>query len=251
MNFNFEKVKRLPPEQQERFAGITAEIVCESFVFSGDRDYLTARFAFFQKQSHLFFWAASQAVEKYLKANTILLKQEPISRNHRLNALFNGLKESHPERTEFHLKAPDEWAEQGLTYWPQVSAGEFLNRLERIGAPDVRYDQVKLEETIQDLVLLDRLAFSLRADLIHESVQACQHVGQHLLDCFLDLNYPFAPVNYSHPSLEGITLVHHSVSTLEAALNGCYGHASLFEEWAIHYLALSPGTLGRLLNTKK
>jgi len=249
VSFNFEKLKNLSPEQQASFKGATTKIVCESFVLTGDRDYLTARFAFFQKQPHLFLWSASQAIEKYLKANIILFKKEKISRNHKLRTLFSSLEKSYPDRIILQLTVPRDLSEQGVTYWPEITTEDFLLRLEKIGSPDVRYNQIKLEDTLQDLVLLDRMAFSLRAGLINEPVQACRNVGRQISNCFLDFNYPFAPADHPHPSVEGITLVHHSVSTLEAALNGCYGNASLYKEWAIQHLALSPGTLDRLLKS--
>jgi hypothetical protein len=67
-------LNELPQEQRERFEEYAIKIVCESFIFTADRDYLTARFAYFQKQSHLFLWSAAQAIEK------ISQSQHPASR---------------------------------------------------------------------------------------------------------------------------------------------------------------------------
>lgn len=244
-------LSHLPADQRKRFECTVAEIVCESFVFTADRDYLTARFAFFQKQFHLFLWSAAQAVEKYLKANILVLGEGAIARTHSLSALAATLKKTHPERLQVNIAIPEGWAEQGMVLWPTQSIADFLSRLETIGSPDVRYDQIKLEENLQDLVLLDRLAFNLRERLVSEQVHDCRHVGQQLRDCFFDFNFPFAPACHQHPSLFGVTLTHHSVTTLEAALNGCYGHSELYKEWASKSLAMPPRAIARLLNPQK
>ncbi|MDP3474427.1 HEPN domain-containing protein [Hydrogenophaga sp.] len=250
MRFELAGLNHLPVEQRTHFEGTLAEIICESFIFTGDRDYMTARFAFFQKQSHLFLWSAAQAVEKYLKANILLLGEGAISKTHSLSGLFKALNASNPERLQVNTSMPVGWAKQGVVYWPIQSVGDFLLRLEAIGSPDVRYDQVKLEENLQDLVLLDRLNFSLRDRLVNEPVQGCRHVGKAISDCFLDFNFSFAPSDHPHPSLIGMTLTRQSVSTLEAALNGCYGNSDLYREWASKSLALPHWRIEKLLSPK-
>jgi hypothetical protein len=118
-----------------------------------------------------------------------------------------------------------------VTHWPSLNVDGFLKRIETLGSPDVRYDQVQLDVYLQDLVFLDRMAFSLRDRLVVESVQNCQLVGDQLKSCFLDLNFSYAPADYDHPSLANLRVFHTSVTTLEAALKGCYGHPGLFGVW--------------------
>ena len=236
----------LPQEQRERFERYATEVVCESFIFTADRDYLTARFAFFQKQSHLFLWSAAQAVEKYLKANILLLGSGCIKRTHRHTKLAKALRESHSNRLNIDLAIPIGWPEQGVTYWPSLNVDGFFERIEALGSPDVRYDQVQLDVHLQDLVLLDRLVFSMREQLVIETVQSCRLVGDQLKSCFFDLNYSFAPADCVHPSLVGLRLFHTSVSTLEVALKGCYGHAGLYGAWAQKSMGLRPEDIGRL-----
>ena len=246
MKINSLILNLLPLEQRERFERYTTEVVVESFIFTADRDYLTARFAFFQKQSHVFLWSAAQAIEKYLKANILLIGSGSIKRTHHQTTLANLLRESHPNRLDIELEIPNGWSEQGVTYWSSLSVDGFLERIEALGSPDVRYDQVQLDVQLQDLVLLDRLAFSLRDRLIAEAVQDCRLVGDQLKSCFLDLNYSFAPADYAHPSLVGMRLFHTSVSTLEAALKNCYGHANVYSVWAQKSMGLKPEDIGRL-----
>lgn len=226
--------------EQDRFKRYAAEVVCESFIFTADRDYLTARFAFFQKQSHLFLWSTAQAIEKYLKANILLLGKGVITRCHKHTSLAKDLLRSHPERLQIDHSIPEGWEDQGVTLWPSIDVLDFLKRIEKLGSPNVRYDQVSLEVHLQDLVFLDRLAFRLRDRLVAESVQSCGLVGEALKDCFLDLNDAFAPADYRHPALAGLRQFHASVTTLEAALKGCYGHEALYKAWAKSSMDYSP-----------
>lgn len=241
----------LPRDQRDRFIHNAKGIVTESFIFTGDRDYLTARFAFFQKQSHLFLWSAAQALEKYIKANILLLGCGAVKRTHKHTELAKTLRETHAERLEIDVAMPDGWAEQGVALWPEMDVDGFLQRIETLGSPDVRYDEVQLEVHLQDLALLDRLAFRLRHLLVSEPVESCRLVGQQLKQCFFDLNHSLAPEGFEHPPLMGLRLCHTSVSTLEAAVNGCYGHAGLYQQWACKSMSMKPADMERLIKPSK
>lgn len=251
MHIDSSVLSGLPHEQHDRFVRNANEIVIESFIFTGDRDYLTARFAFFQKQSHLFLWSAAQALEKYIKANILLLGSGAIERTHLHTKLAKKLRETHAERLQIDTAMPDGWADQGIALWPTVDADGFLQRVEAQGSPDVRYDQVQLEVHLQDLVLLDRMAFRLRHLLVAEPVESCHLVGKQLTQCFFDLNYSFAPEGFEHPPLTGLRLCHASVSKLEAAVRGCYGHANLYQQWACKSMDMKPKDMERLKKPAK
>jgi hypothetical protein len=241
----------LPPEQHNRFIRNANEIVIESFIFTGDRDYLTARFAFFQKQSHLFLWSTAQTLEKYLKANILLLGCGAVRRTHEHTKLANILKATHPDRLEIDTAIQNGWKEQGLTFWADVDVDGFLQRIESLGSPDVRYDQIQLEVHLQDLVLLDRLAFRLRHQLITEPVWSCRLAGEQLKQCFFNFNYSFAPAEFNHPSLTGLTLHHSSVTQLEVALKGFFGCRLLYKEWAKNSLGMTEKDMQRLMKSTK
>lgn len=240
-------LKALPSEQQDRFVCYATEIVCESFVFTGDRDYITARFAFFQKQSHLFMWSAAQALEKYLKANILLLGTGVIGKTHSHIKLANALKETHPQRLTFDASIPSGWEAEGVMIWPELDLNGFMQRVETIGSPNVRYDQVKLDIYLQDLVFLDRMAFALRHRLVEEAVESCRLVGDVMKLDFFQLNYPFAPVNFQHRSLRGVLQAKSTVSTLEAAVNGCFGSAKLYQDWATKNMGLNERAIQSLM----
>lgn len=222
-------LKKIYHKDQEKFKEKTTEIVCESFIFTGDRDYITARFAFFQNQSHLFLWSSAQALEKYMKAHILLLGKGSIARTHDLNKLS---KEVCSDFLDFDLSIPDLFSKNGIENWPTIDRDGFLTRITENGAPNVRYDQIKLDVHLQDLVFLDRLAFKLRHNLVEDKVIECKTVGNKLKEYFFNLNFPFAPADHKHPELNGLRYFHTTVTTLEAALNGIYGHKDIYEEWA-------------------
>lgn len=222
-------LKKIYHEDHKKFKEKTTEIVCESFIFTGDRDYITARFAFFQNQSHLFLWSSAQALEKYMKAHILLLGKGSIAKTHDLNKLS---KEVSSDFLDFDLSIPDLFSQNGIDNWPAIDREGFLKRITENGAPDVRYDQIKLDVHLQDLVFLDRLAFKLRHNLVRENVIECKTVGNTLKDCFFNLNFPFSSKDHKHPELNGLCYFHSTVTTLEAALNGNYGHKDIYEEWA-------------------
>jgi hypothetical protein len=60
------------------------DIVDETFIFSADYDYLTARWLSINHLYRQFFWAALQAIEKYLKAN-LLYHGESVGQNNNKN----------------------------------------------------------------------------------------------------------------------------------------------------------------------
>lgn len=111
----------------------------------------------------------------------------------------------------------------------------------------MRYDQVKLDIYLQDLVFLDRMAFALRHRLVEEEVENCRLVGDVMKLDFFQLNYPFAPVNFQHRSLRGVLQGQSTVSTLEAAVNGCFGRAKLYQDWAAKNMGLSKGAIQSLM----
>ena len=129
MKINHSILNHLPPEQHDRFVRNANEIVIESFVLTGDRDYLTARFAFFQKQSHLFLWSAAQALEKYIKANILLLGGGVIQRTHHHTKLAKTLRETHADRLEIDTAVPDGWAQQGVALCIPLHTSHRLAKL--------------------------------------------------------------------------------------------------------------------------
>jgi hypothetical protein len=249
MKFDIVGLDRLSSGQRSRFELVASRIVAESFVYTADRDYLTARFAFFEKQGHLFLWSAAQAVEKYLKADIVLLGLGDVKKTHKLKGMVKSLRETNPERLAVDTSIPDGWVEHGVAHWPSTNIGDFISHLENWGAPGVRYDQNGFHLNLQYLVLLDRLVYLLRDGLVEQRISDCRHIGQRILDSLYDLNFSFAPADHKHPPLKGLTLVSASVSTLEAALKGVYGIPVLYRTWAMGCFGLKESDISYIQRT--
>lgn len=236
--------------QGERFNSVTTKIVQETYIFTADRDYLTARFAFFERQGHLFLWSAAQALEKYLKANIILTMGERIHKTHKLTQLKDFLSEKFPQRADIDISLPAEWKAAGISLWQFTSVDAFLEHMDTWGNPAVRYDQRGVSLTFQCLAFLDRLSHQLRQGLADTLVTDNRHVSASIQSRFFDLNLPFAPPEHIHPELQGLVLATQSVSTLEAALNGCYGPSQPYEVWATDFLALAKSDIQHMKRHK-
>lgn len=241
-------LRRLPNEEHALFERHATEIVCESFIFTGDRDYLTARFAFFQRHPHLFLWSAAQALENYLRANILVFGSGVATNTQGHENLGNELRRIRPERLNIELGMPPGWAEQGVVHWHDLNAHGFLQRLEKLASPALRHEQFPLEIHLQDLVLLDRLVFSLREQLVDENVVNCKLVGEEFKQCFFDLNYPFCPSGQKHPHLTEVRPLHTTVTTLEDAVKGAYGHGAVYQAWAQQSMRMKPKYLQRILD---
>ena len=61
-----------PDEVQGSIERNIVNVICESFVEPGDEDYITARLLAQKGMHRAFYWAASQALEKYLKAYLLM-----------------------------------------------------------------------------------------------------------------------------------------------------------------------------------
>jgi len=135
MRIDIPMLVRLPSDQRQRFESVASRIVAETFVFTADLDYLTARFSFFEKQNHLFLWSAAQAVEKYLKANVLLLGIGRVQKSHKLKGMVQSIRAKHPERLTVDTSIPVGWDEQGVGSWPAVHIDDFISHLETWGSP--------------------------------------------------------------------------------------------------------------------
>lgn len=143
-----------------------AEVIYESFVVTGDQDYLMARLLALKSLPRGFYWAAAQTVEKYLKALLLLRGQGVASyRGHNLLNLFEAATAVEPSLgtadISMHksITAPENYSK----YIQQFSINELLVDLENHGAPDNRYNAIGIEYNTGHLFALDAFAHHVRA----------------------------------------------------------------------------------------
>ncbi|MBN8239137.1 HEPN domain-containing protein [Marinobacter hydrocarbonoclasticus] len=63
-----EHFDKLPDYEQANIERYIVQVISDSFVKPADEDYVTARLLVKKGMHRAFFWAACQALEKYLKA---------------------------------------------------------------------------------------------------------------------------------------------------------------------------------------
>lgn len=227
-----EQIKNCSSEDiRKRFEFNLLQIIEETFVFTADEDYVTARMLALTGMERMFFWAAAQALEKYFKA---LLLQQGVSckdAGHSITKLVNKNPEIFNFLHEVDCKPSnafvnnngDDWK----AFWSIESIDEFLNHMDKYGSANNRYNQVGKEYDVSMLIVLDRVVFALqeyilRSDHIHSRIKSMDKN----LSCFFEKdNEIFSDNNPPIPKWSA------TVTNLERALKDCYGHAPLYEQW--------------------
>jgi hypothetical protein len=128
------------------------------FVAPADNDYLLARWMLLNNFSE-FFWHASQAIEKYLKAGLVLNGIKVTSASHGLSALYLD-----------HQKVFDTLAFTQFTMpkgintdlWHDEAVRHFICRMEKFGSPDSRYGLSSWIRSSDDLFKIDQICWALR-----------------------------------------------------------------------------------------
>ena len=196
------------------------EVVTHFFVNTADQDYILARMSYHGQMVNGFFWAAGQAIEKYLKASLLLNRKPSKKYNHDLVKLFKAVNQY----------ASDLFPER-LTKPPQLKTGffngeetpvEFLKRIKPYTDPNSRYNIFGYCLSPGDLFYLDQFIFAARRVAFRLDAGASRTVHKTLVcspkyqprkglldkiitdsnhkfyDAVLHFNFPFAPDDYEH-----------------------------------------------------
>lgn len=190
--------EKLPDEMQRNIERYIVQVICESFVTPGDEDYVTARLLAQKKMHRAFFWAASQALEKYLKA-FLLLRGASVDhkrfQGHPIFALYDEACQVDEQldsvSTQFHteIKIHPNVAES----FKEVAVAEFINDVEAQGSPDNRYNSFGVSFNSGYLFALDSFVYGLRQQIGAPPIQeALRKIDQDLVDAFYLYNPWFA-----------------------------------------------------------
>ena len=174
--FNFmcedelEHFDELSDETQGRIEQYIVNMICDSFVEPADEDYVAARLLAKKGMHRAFFWAASQALEKYLKAFLLMrgvavnqdrFKGHPISVLHVEACSVDG-----------QLSAVDTKPHTAIKIHPNISeliekfsVTDFINDVEVQGSPDNRYNSFGVNFNSGYLFALDSYVFGLRQQI--------------------------------------------------------------------------------------
>jgi hypothetical protein len=196
-----EHFDKLSDKEQENIERYIVQVICESFVEPADEDYITARLLVQKGMHRAFFWAASQALEKYLKA-FLLMRGASVNQNrfkgHSIAALHSeacsvdGQLTAVGTKPHSEIKIHPNVAES----FEEVSVAKFINDVEAHGSPDNRYNSFGVCFNSGYLFALDSFVFGLRQQIGVPSIQEIlRKVDQGLVEAFYLYNPWFAPTH--------------------------------------------------------
>ena len=232
-----EHFDKLPSEAQGSIERCIVDVICESFVEPADEDYITARFLAQKGMHRAFFWAMSQAIEKYLKA-FLLMRGASVNRNefrgHPITALYNeacSVDNSLVEvDTKFHprIKIHPNAGE----LFEEISVTDFINDIEAQGSPDSRYNSFGVSFNSRYLFALDSFIFRLRKKIgVPHIQQTLRKMDQDFVEKFNLYNPWFMQNNVNFPEIpneEFKLKISESVTTLDRLVSEHAPYGSRF-----------------------
>lgn len=238
----FEHFNKLPDEAQGIIERYIVNVISESFVEPADEDYITARLLAQKGMHRAFFWAASQATEKYLKA-FLLMRGVSVNRNefkgHQIGALYNeacSLDNSLAAiSTKFHpkIKIHPTVAES----FKEISIADFIREIEVHGNPDNRYNSFGVDFNSGYLFALDSFVFGLRRHIGVPNIQETLEKMDHdFVEKFNLYNPWFTQESMNLPEIpnkEFNLIISMTVTTLDRLANK---HASNYSRFALQWL---------------
>lgn len=194
----FEHFDKLPDYLQANIERYIAQVISDSFVKPADEDYVSARLLAQKGMYRAFFWAASQALEKYLKAFLLLrgasvnhnrLKGHPIVALYREACSVDGQLATVGTKFHTEIKIHPNVAES----FKEVAVAEFMNDVEAQGSPDNRYNSFGVSFNSGYLFALDSFVYGLRQQIGVPPIQeTLRKVDQGLVGAFYLYNPWFA-----------------------------------------------------------
>jgi hypothetical protein len=160
--------KLMPEDTQSSAEANAVRVIYESFVVPGDEDYLMSRLLAQKGLERGFYWAASQAIEKYLKA-FLLMNGENVKefKRHPIKQLFEAASKTEASLINLDISPHHSiHVEDGFSHrLKKFSIQHFIQELERHGDADNRYNAYGIEYNTGHLLALDSLSFKLRGKI--------------------------------------------------------------------------------------
>ncbi|WP_413282469.1 hypothetical protein [Vibrio sp. MA40-2] len=198
---DLEHFEKLPEKMQADIEKYIVKVITDSFVTPADEDYVTARFLAQKGMHRAFFWAASQALEKYLKA-FLLMRGIAVNkkrfRGHPIVALHQEACSIEKQLSSVKTK-PNEAIKIHSAVAESVdifSVSDFINNIEAYGNPDNRYNSFGVNFNSGYLFALDSYVFGLRQLIGVPSIQeTLRKMDQSLIEAFYEYNPWFESTN--------------------------------------------------------
>ena len=137
-------------------------VVTSLFVDPADQDYALARMAYHTQMFRGFYWAAGQAIEKYLKASLLLNGESAKKYSHDLVKLFEAVSQYALGLFPPSLGKPSHLEPDPSWEWGEETAAKFLQRISKFTNPHNRYNVFGLFKLPGDLFYVDQFIFAAR-----------------------------------------------------------------------------------------
>jgi hypothetical protein len=184
--------KSMPEYIQQSSECSVVDVIYESFVVPGDQDYVTSRLLAYNGLPRGFYWAAAQAIEKYLKA-FLLMNGEGVRKfnghsvknlwiaSTKVDILLGDLCVLPHPKIQATLSTP--------AHLRTFSISDLIAELEKHGTADNRYNAFGVEFNTGHLWAMDSLAFKLRQKIGALSIeQSLTPLGHDMLQAFKKCN---------------------------------------------------------------
>lgn len=234
---DLEHFDRLPDVMQADIERYIVQVISDSFIKPADEDYVTARLLAQKGMHRAFFWAASQALEKYLKAFLLMrgvavnhdrFKGHPIAALHGEACSVDGQLSTVDTKPHTAIKLQSNASESIENY----SVAEFINNVEVQGTPDNRYNSFGVNFNPGYLFALDSYVFGLRQQIGVPTIQeVLRKMERGLVEAFYEYNPWFAPAHMEFAELpnENFNLrISVAVTTLDFLTGAHAPHGSRF-----------------------
>jgi hypothetical protein len=250
MILNIPYLEKYPPATQTMLCRKIKDIVDETFVFPADYDYLNARWLSINRLYRPFFWAASQAIEKYLKANFLYHGVSVKGYSHNIVKMASELKTYDSVINDIDLSPVASHAmllKDNL--WGSTDINDFLDAIDKYGDPSNRYDFYGTHYEFSYLFKLDHVVHALRTNVADVSFMHKVKNLDKLSYFAYEQNYYFAPMDYEHQSIWEILGGNISFPSIERALKGGYGHSHVFEKWLKENIKIEKNQIEKIKNS--
>lgn len=180
--------ENLPPERQEAVESLIGSVIYESFVKTGDEDYVTARLTAQKGMHRAFFWAAAQALEKYMKAFLLMRGKGVLDYgNHDIQRIFKDVCDIHDSfRTMSLSPHPSIKINGDLNLENEtITAKEFVLLVNERGSSFNRYNESGVVFEPELLFILDSFISALRSLIgVPDIGVSLKKIDQSLLNSF-------------------------------------------------------------------
>ncbi|EGQ7918251.1 TPA: HEPN domain-containing protein [Vibrio parahaemolyticus] len=141
------------------------DVIHESFVYTADQDYISARLMALYGNDRAFYWSAAQCLEKYLKAILLYRGVAIKDLSHNIEKLFEKVKIEVKEfaNFQFDIDLSNSVDEHIVDVMELYNIKDFISLITLLGSPHQRYNQSGYNFNSSLVFHLDSLVYFTRS----------------------------------------------------------------------------------------